>query len=166
MFDLTELWVIIRKKPNLIWQLLFSVAVFALGWQLGKISSPYYASHPIIFQESGTSNLSENSNNNQELMDLKQEGIELRESKKTPGPSPSPSTEVAGVTVEKSKEPNPTQKNKFIGSVNSDLFHHPDCSSSKRIKEANQIWFSSIEEAELAGYSPSKCTIEKLGIGN
>ena len=31
-----------------------------------------------------------------------------------------------------------------------------------RIKTENQIWFSSVTEAESAGYKPSKCTQEKL----
>ncbi len=166
MIDLTELWVIIKKKPYLLWQILFTVAVFATGWQLGKIMSPYYSSHPIIFQEADNGNLNENYNDNQVLIDLKEQGIEARKDKKpsTSTSSPTPSSEIAGAIIENSKKPAPSQTKKFVGSVNSDLYHHPDCPSSKRIKEANQIWFGSQEEAVQAGYSPGKCTKEKLGI--
>ena len=44
----------------------------------------------------------------------------------------------------------------FVGSKNSDVYHYPDCSSAKQIKEANKIWFNSVEEAKAAGYRPCK----------
>ncbi|MHB8278649.1 MAG: Ada metal-binding domain-containing protein [Candidatus Humimicrobiaceae bacterium] len=44
----------------------------------------------------------------------------------------------------------------FVGSVNSDVYHYPDCGSAKRIKEENRIWFSSSNEARAAGYRPCK----------
>lgn len=43
----------------------------------------------------------------------------------------------------------------FVGSKNSDKYHYPWCSGAQRIKEENQIWFSSKEEAEKLGYSPA-----------
>ena len=49
-------------------------------------------------------------------------------------------------------------------SKNSNLFHDPSCSSVGRIKDTNKIWFNNQEEAAAAGYSPSKCTRELLGI--
>ena len=44
---------------------------------------------------------------------------------------------------------------KYVGSKNSDKYHAPWCSGAQRIKEENQIWFATKEEAELAGYSPA-----------
>jgi len=40
----------------------------------------------------------------------------------------------------------------FVGSINSTKYHWPDCSFAKRISEENQVWFSSEQEAEDAGY--------------
>jgi len=160
MFDLTGLWVIIRKKPGLLWQTAFTIAAFAIGWQLGKISSPYYAAHPIIFEDNTDANKTDYE---QAVIDLKEEGIELREERPGPTTEPSPTTGIVSGAISSNS---PISKIKFVGSVNSNLYHHPDCSSANRIKEANKIWFNSEEEAAQAGYSPSKCTIEKMGINN
>jgi len=43
----------------------------------------------------------------------------------------------------------------FVGSKNSDKYHFPWCSGALRIKEENKVWFSSREEAEMAGYTPA-----------
>ncbi len=40
----------------------------------------------------------------------------------------------------------------FVGSLNSNKYHWPDCSFAKRISEENKIWFSSEQEAQDAGY--------------
>ena len=44
----------------------------------------------------------------------------------------------------------------YVGSINSDVYHYPDCASAKKIKPENQIWFNSVEEAKAAGYRPCK----------
>lgn len=40
----------------------------------------------------------------------------------------------------------------FVGSVNSDKYHWPDCPWAKKISQENQVWFSSENEAQTAGY--------------
>jgi len=40
----------------------------------------------------------------------------------------------------------------FIGSINSDVYHTPTCYHVDSIHEDNKIYFSSAEEAEIAGY--------------
>ena len=45
-----------------------------------------------------------------------------------------------------------SEEKKFVGSINSNKYHWPNCSFGTRISEENQIWFSSEEEAENAGY--------------
>lgn len=47
---------------------------------------------------------------------------------------------------------NNTSKSKLVGSINSNIYHHPDCPWAKKISPANQIWFNSEEEAQKAGY--------------
>ena len=49
-----------------------------------------------------------------------------------------------------------TMIGQFVGSKNSDVYHYPNCSYAKKIKEENKIWFNSIEEATAAGYRPCK----------
>ncbi len=42
----------------------------------------------------------------------------------------------------------------YVGSVNSDKYHYPECRHAKSIKAGNQVWFDSVEEAKKAGYVP------------
>lgn len=44
----------------------------------------------------------------------------------------------------------------FVASINGKNYYPKDCTSAKRIKEENMIWFSSAEEAEADGYAPAK----------
>lgn len=43
----------------------------------------------------------------------------------------------------------------YVGSKSGSVYHFPWCSGAQRIKEENKIWFSSKEEAQLAGYRPA-----------
>ncbi|MCO5384650.1 Ada metal-binding domain-containing protein [Desulfosporosinus sp.] len=44
----------------------------------------------------------------------------------------------------------------YLGSSSSDKYHYPSCTAAKKIKEANQVWFSNVSEAKSAGYVPCK----------
>jgi len=44
----------------------------------------------------------------------------------------------------------------YIGSKNSDKYHLPDCTSAKKIKKENRVYFRDVWEAREAGYSPCK----------
>ena len=43
---------------------------------------------------------------------------------------------------------------KFVGSINSDKYHYPDCPYAKRIKPENLICFSDEKDAQEQGYNP------------
>jgi len=43
---------------------------------------------------------------------------------------------------------------KYVGSTESNKYHYPTCRYAEKIKEENQIWFDTIEEAEQQGYEP------------
>jgi len=45
-----------------------------------------------------------------------------------------------------------TEQGRFVGSGNSDKYHWPECPWGRKISEENQVWFSSEEEAQTAGY--------------
>jgi micrococcal nuclease len=49
----------------------------------------------------------------------------------------------------------PTQQ-QYVGSINSDKYHYPDCQWAGKIKPENEIWFSTKNDAEEAGYVPCK----------
>lgn len=132
------MWMWIQKHQNKILPAIAVIIAFGAGFQIGKVTSPYYAAHPIIFSEGAQISPS--------ASDL--EALVV---------SPSPTASVAAATTT-------ATQGKFVGSVNSDLYHDPSCPSASRIKEANQVWFESREDAERAGYSPSACTKEKLGL--
>jgi len=50
----------------------------------------------------------------------------------------------------------PVLEEKFVGSINSNKYHYPDCKWAKKIKPENKIWFSSPEDAQSKGYVPCK----------
>ena len=76
-------------------------------------------------------------------------GIEIVETTTT-------ETTATETTVTETTETTEQVSGPFVGSKNSDVYHYPDCSSAKQIKEANKIWFNSVEEAKAAGYRPCK----------
>lgn len=142
MPDFTSLWVSFQKSQKWWGSVLLALLFFIAGFQVGKITSPYYAANPIIFQDSNQ--------DKRELVELRDQGAQQQVAgTKTASPSPSNEGESEGVK-------------KFVASINSNLYHLPDCPSASRIKVENQIWFASPEEAAAAGYSPSKCTQDKL----
>lgn len=146
----------IRYKNHVGW-LVVALLLFGVGWQLGRVMSPYYAAQPIVFNDA-TCAPSASPGDPAALLDLRNQGIALREGTNDPS---SPAPKVAGEVTVAAAAPQGTKL--FVASVNSSLFHHKDCSSANQIKEENKVWFTSREEAEKAGYGPSKCTQEKLG---
>lgn len=50
----------------------------------------------------------------------------------------------------------PVGEYKYVGSVNSDKYHRPDCRWAKKIKPKNEIWFKDKEDARKHGYVPCK----------
>ena len=44
----------------------------------------------------------------------------------------------------------------YVGSANSSIYHYPSCTAAKKIKEANEVWFSDVSDAKGAGYVPCK----------
>ncbi|MFH1354284.1 MAG: hypothetical protein ABIH36_03260 [bacterium] len=172
MFDLTTLWAWLQKNKRHAGKLILALLIFAVGWQLGKVMSPYYASHPIIFQDRPCVEGASSSGGSQvELQALQEQGrgeppsTSAESAGETPAAAAGKTPEPAGKTLGVNEEtPRVEEAGAFVGSVNSNLYHHKDCSSASRIKEENKIWFATTEEAEAAGYSPSKCTRDKLGI--
>ena len=43
---------------------------------------------------------------------------------------------------------------RYIGSINSDVYHYPWCICAQQILPENEVWFDSAEEAQAAGYRP------------
>ncbi len=50
-----------------------------------------------------------------------------------------------------------TPQGAFAGSKNGTKYYTPDCAGLQRIKPENRIWFQTIEDATLQGYTPANC---------
>lgn len=143
MADLTSLWVFIQRHGHRAGVVILGLLLFIAGWQTGRVMSPYYAAHPIIFKDV----VANNTGDPPALAALQA--------------STSPTSTVAAAITEQPSSLNATGQ--FFASKNSSLYHHQNCAAVKQIKEANKISFTSAEEAEKAGFSPSQCTKQKLG---
>lgn len=65
-------------------------------------------------------------------------------------PSSSETTNGRGATA--------PEAGKYVGSKNGTKYYPSvTCSSAKRIKPENYIWFSDVQEAEIQGYTQGKC---------
>jgi len=160
--DSTALWAFIQQKAHGLVYVVVAVAIFIAGWQMGRVMSPYYASHPIVFQDVACPRpAGANAGSTAALADLQEQGRVLR------AEDESPVAQVAGIQ-EKAESPSPevgeapASKQEFVASVNSTLYHHKSCATVERIKEENKRWFASSEAAEEAGFKPSKCALEAL----
>jgi hypothetical protein len=158
--DFTGVYAFLQQHKSRLVLIPLGILLFAAGWQTGRVTSPYYALHPIVFEDRQCPESCGNSGGTAaELEALKKagQGSAVAEIAATPpAASPAvPESTVAGTA---------TSAGKFVGSINSDLFHDPSCAAASRIKEANQVWFASVGEAEAAGYSPSECTKDKLNL--
>lgn len=47
------------------------------------------------------------------------------------------------------------EEGSLVASKGGTKYHFPWCSGAQRISEKNKIWFSSVEEARKAGYTPA-----------
>lgn len=130
-----------------------ALLMFAVGWHLGRVTSPYYAAHPIIFQDNTSASLDGSRNELSKLQRASQ-----------PAESAQPSSAaVAGATADApspAASPTIAAAAQFVASKNSSLFHHISCPAASRIKEENKRFFASTDEARAAGLSPSKCSQE------
>ncbi len=69
-----------------------------------------------------------------------------------------------GITAHAASQPNPAsieatanKEGAYVGSKNGTKYYLPTCSTAKRIKPANYIWFTSAEDAQIQGYTQGKC---------
>lgn len=49
------------------------------------------------------------------------------------------------------------QKGAYVGSKNGTKYYTTGCSGTNRIKPENYVWFQSVEDATLQGYSKGSC---------
>ena len=62
-------------------------------------------------------------------------------------PAPGGTTRTAGAVVQPGGQ--------YVASKGGTKYYFPWCGSASRISEANKIWFSSVEKAREAGYTPA-----------
>jgi len=61
-----------------------------------------------------------------------------------------------GITKEGSVSTKPAT-GVFVGSKNGTKYYTPGCSGTTRIKPENYIWFDTVEDAQLQGYTKGSC---------
>jgi hypothetical protein len=47
------------------------------------------------------------------------------------------------------------EEKNYVASLTGTKYHLPSCPGAKQIKEENKIWFTTKEDAEIAGYQPA-----------
>ncbi len=156
MIDFTSLRVFTQRfGPHLV-PLVCGIILFVAGWQFGRVTSPYYAVSPIVFQDRTCAACSASGGSKAELQALQEEGDVLGV-KTTPTPRTAPAAKISTAPLAT------TTQGQFVASKNSNLYHYFTCPSAKRIKPANQRWFATAAAAKAAGLNPSKCTLQKVG---
>lgn len=68
-----------------------------------------------------------------------------------------PLEKISSGVVAKAAEKPAAAQGKYVGSKNGTKYYLPTCGSAKRIKPENYIWFNTVEDATLQGYTPGKC---------
>src|SRR5688500_2411121 len=97
--SLAALRLYVAKNPSALLLVVLGLLLFGTGWYVGRAMSPYYAAHPIVFNEG---NGAEDAiATTAELLTLQQQGTAARLAQATP----TPTEQVAGVTTE---SPTPT----------------------------------------------------------
>jgi hypothetical protein len=70
------------------------------------------------------------------------------------GAAPVPHTVAPVPKTESVPTPPAKTSGKYVASKNGEKFYLPTCSTVKRIKEENKVWFDTEEEAMAAGFTP------------
>ena len=78
-------------------------------------------------------------------------GVTLAFNLQAPEPTQAPSQQPQGQPL-----PDQPAAQKYVGSINSNIYHYPSCKWAKKIYPQNEIWFSSPSHARANGYRPCK----------
>lgn len=163
MIDYTSGWLFLQRRRSQIGLGLLGCLLFLSGWQLGRVTSPYFQANPIIFAERSCSVCSSGGGQIEELTALQVEGDRLASASTQPKTEASKSPKIAGLQATPNTVAGTTAQGQYVASKNSKLFHDISCPSVSRIKVSNRRYFTSAAAAQAAGLTPSKCTLEKLG---
>src|SRR3989338_8404938 len=112
--DLTTQWVWLQRNKHHLGALIMAMVAFGAGWQISKMSTPYYEAAPIVFEDKECPSGGVSSGgSSEELKNLKEEGLaERRGGTKKAEASKSPSVaSVAGAVIE---APQPNSENPLI----------------------------------------------------
>ncbi|MEK7208885.1 MAG: hypothetical protein AAB677_01340 [Patescibacteria group bacterium] len=64
-------------------------------------------------------------------------------------------TTTMGLTTNNQRQSASSVNSTFVGSKNGTKYHYPWCPGAVRIKEENKVWFTTVEDARRAGYTPA-----------
>lgn len=119
------------KNYNYIFYILLGMSVsfsFGIGFQKGRVSM--VDSNQVMLSKADQSFL---------------ENKEIKFMEETPVSTQEASAKAAEV------------KGLYVGSKNGTKYYTPGCAGTNRIKPENYIWFQSVEDATLQGYTKGSC---------
>ncbi len=64
---------------------------------------------------------------------------------------------ITGIPAAEESSNEVAQKGRYVGSKNGTKYYTPGCPGTNRIKPENYIWFETVEDATLQGYSKGSC---------
>jgi len=138
--SVTDQWKLLTsKREDKVFMWVLCVFLMILGYLVGYWSSETRKASPIVFQ--GTSAVPT-------VLSDADIAILTDAIKATPTANVVP--RVAGETTE-------TTNSQYVASINGTKYYFTSCSEVKRIKEENQVFFKTEQEAIDAGYEPSVC---------
>ena len=146
--SVTDQWQkLTAKREDRVFMWVLSIFLVILGYLVGYWSSETQKASPIVFQ--GT---------NATPTVLSDTDIAVLTDAVKPTPvaknvASAQNTNPAPVSVSTNSE--------FVASINGTKYYFTSCSEVKRIKEENQVFFKTEQEAIDAGYEASACVMKK-----
>lgn len=145
--SVTDQWKkLTTKREDRIFMWILSISLVFLGYMIGYWSSETKKSAPIIFQGPGAVPTI-----------LSDSDIAVL----TDAVKPTPVSTTIGATVQNSASSLSTTSSNYVASLNGTKYYLTTCSEVKRIKEENQVFFKTEQEAIDAGYEPAACLTKK-----
>lgn len=141
--SVTEQWQkLTAKREDKVFMWVLSVFLVILGYLAGYWSSETNKSAPIVFQGTGAV-----------PSVLSDADIAIL----TDAAKPTPTTLNTITNTQKNDSVSSSTISEYVASINGTKYYFNSCSEVKRIKEENQVFFKTEQEAIDAGYEPSAC---------
>lgn len=143
--NVTEQWKLLTaKREDKVFMWILCVLLLVLGYMVGYWSSETKKAVPIVFQGTGAVPTV-----------LSDADIAVLSDAVKPTPVSKNYADQTNTTITVSTA------NEYVASLNGTKYYLTSCAEVKRIKEENQVFFKTEQEAIDAGYEPAACLTKK-----